>query len=91
VIGAEPGAVTGVTEADPADLSQAIQAYLGSGGPWWSASYVPAAGASVLVITVEPPAAGDRIRTLQREFQSYQAGAISVRRQAGPSRPFPAT
>ena len=81
VIGAEPGSVTGVTEADPADLSQAIQAYLGSGGPSWSASYVTAAGASVLLITVEPPAAGDRIRTLQREFQSYQAGAIFVRRQ----------
>lgn len=35
----------------------------------------------MLVITVEPPAAGDRIRTLQREFQSYQVGAIFVRRQ----------
>jgi hypothetical protein len=35
----------------------------------------------VLVITVEPPAAGDRIRTLQREFQPYLAGAIFVRRQ----------
>jgi hypothetical protein len=33
------------------------------------------------VITVEPPAAGDRIRTLQREFQPYLAGAIFVRRQ----------
>jgi hypothetical protein len=35
----------------------------------------------VLVITVEPPAAGDRIRTLQRDFQAYRAGAIFVRRQ----------
>jgi hypothetical protein len=81
VIGAEPGSVTGVTEVDPADLSQAIQIYLGSAGPSWSASYIPTAGTSVLVITVEPPAAGDRIRTLQREFQSYLAGAIFVRRQ----------
>lgn len=81
VIGAEPGSVTGVTEVDPADLSQAIQVYLGSAGPSWSPSYISAAGASVLVITVEPPAAGDRVRTLQREFQSYLAGAIFVRRQ----------
>ena len=81
VIGAEPGSVSGVTEVDPADLSQAIQVYLGSAGPSWSASYISAAWASVLVITVEPPAAGDRIRTLQREFQSYLAGAVFVRRQ----------
>lgn len=87
VIGAEPGSVTGVAEVDPADLSQAIQIYLGSAGPSWSASYIPTAGASVLVITVEPPAAGDRIRTLQREFQPYLAGAIFVRRQG---RTFPA-
>lgn len=81
VIGAEPGSVTGVAETDPADLSQWIQVYLGSAGPSWSASYIPVTGASVLVVTVEPPAAGDRIRTLQREFQSYLAGAIFVRRQ----------
>lgn len=81
VIGAEPGSLTGVAEVDPADLSQAVQVYLGSAGPSWSPSYIAVAGASVLVITVEPPAAGDRIRTLQREFQSYLAGAIFVRRQ----------
>ncbi len=81
MIGAEPGSVAGIDEVDPADLSQAIQTYLGSAGPSWSASYIPAARVSVLVITVEPPAAGDRIRTLQREFQPYLAGAIFVRRQ----------
>ncbi len=81
VIGVEPGSVSGVTEVDPADLDQAVQVYLGSGGPSWGAAYVHSAGRSVLVITVEPPAAGDRIRTLQREFQPYLAGAIFVRRQ----------
>ena len=81
VIGAEPGSATGVTEADPADLTQAIQVCLGSAGPSWSPSYIPASGVSVLVITVEPPAAGDRIRTLQKEFPPYKAGTIFVRRQ----------
>jgi type VI protein secretion system component VasK len=33
------------------------------------------------VVIVEPPAAGDHIRTLQREFQSNLAGAIFFRRQ----------
>ena len=45
VIGAEPGSVAGVAEVDPADLSQAIQIYLGSAGPSWSASYIPTARA----------------------------------------------
>jgi hypothetical protein len=81
VIGAEPGSIDGIAEIDPANLDQAVQAYLGSGGPSWSAAYVRSAGRSVLVITVEPPAAGDRIRTLQREFRPYLAGAIFVRRQ----------
>jgi Putative DNA-binding domain len=81
VIGVEPGSLSGVTEVDPADLDQAVQAYLGSGGPSWSAAYVGSGEASVLVITVEPPTEGDRIRTLQRQYQPYLAGAIFVRRQ----------
>jgi hypothetical protein len=32
------------------------------------------------VITVGPPAPGDRIRTLQKDFGSYLAGAVFVRR-----------
>lgn len=80
VIGAEPGAVTGVAEVDPAVLDQGIQAYLGSEGPAWGMSYVHKGAASVLVITVEPPAPGDRIRTLQKDFGSYLAGAVFVRR-----------
>jgi hypothetical protein len=80
VIGAEPGAATGVMEVDPAVLDQGVQAYLGTGGPAWGMSYVQKDAVSVLVITVEPPAAGDRIRTLQKDFSSYQAGAVFVRR-----------
>ena len=36
VIGAEPGRVTGVIEADPADLSNAIRPYLSAEGPVWT-------------------------------------------------------
>jgi hypothetical protein len=68
VIGAEPGVVTGVAEVDPAILDQGIQAYLGSEGPAWGMSYLRKDAVSVLVITVEPPRAGDRIRTLQKDF-----------------------
>ncbi len=78
VIGAEPGSISGVTEIDRADLDQAVQMYLGSGGLAWGAVYVCSGKASVLVITVEPPAWGDRIRTLQREFQQYPAGLIAT-------------
>ena len=82
VIGAEDGAVSGVTETDPASLTEALQPYLGSGGPTWGMSYVQHGGKSVLVIIVEPPKDGDRIRTLQKETegQKYRPGAIFVRR-----------
>jgi hypothetical protein len=76
VIGAEAGSVSGVTEIDPAALGQGVQPYLGSDGPSWGMAYVPAASKSVLVITVERPQPGDRIRTLQK----YRPGAVFVRR-----------
>lgn len=80
VVGAEPGAVSGVAEVDPAVLDQGIQAYLGSDGPAWGMNYIRKDASSVLVITVEPPAPGDRIRTLHRDFASYLAGTAFVRR-----------
>jgi hypothetical protein len=80
VIGAEPRSVTGVAEVDPAVLDQGIQAYLGSEGPAWGMSYVRCGAASVLVITVEPPVPGDRIRTLHQDFASYLAATVFVRR-----------
>jgi hypothetical protein len=64
VIGAEPGAVTGVAEVDPAVLDQGIRAYLGSEGPACGMSYVRKGGASMLVVTVEPPAPGHMIAGL---------------------------
>lgn len=91
VIGAEPGSVTGVTEVDPADLSQAVEVYLGSAGPSWSASYLHVGGASVLVITVEPPAAGTASAPCKGTSSRTWPVRYSSAARAGPSRPCPAT
>jgi hypothetical protein len=82
VIGAEPQRCGGVEEVDPADLDAGLRPYLGSDGPRWGLQYVTpnTPGDSVLVITVEPPRRGDRSSTLQREYDSYRAGTIYIRR-----------
>src|SRR5258708_7188798 len=91
VIGAEPGNLCGVTAIDPSDLDQGLQPYLGPEGPAWSPHYVQDGGVTVLVITVEPPRAGHRIFTLQKEFtvtnargdaKTYLAGTVFVRHRA---------
>jgi hypothetical protein len=80
VVGAEPGLVEGVTEVDPAQLGPAIQDYLGPDGPAWNFTYINAGPAKVLVITVEPPRSGDRIRTLNKESERHLRGTVLVRR-----------
>nr|WP_127893075.1 ATP-binding protein [Streptomyces sp. S10(2018)] len=79
-IGVEPGKVEGITTIDLADLDSGLQPYLGHQGPEWSANYVTLDDTPVLVMTVEPPQAGDPIHTLNKEFASYVAGMIFVRR-----------
>jgi hypothetical protein len=81
IVGAEPGRCAGVTEVDPAVLSQGMHPYLGAEGPGWAAQYVNRDGASVLVVSVEPPRLGNRIFTLCKEFPKYLAGTVFVRRQ----------
>jgi hypothetical protein len=81
IVGVEPRKYVGVSEVDPAVLDQALQQYLGSDGPGWSAHYVQSGGTSVVVVTVEPPRSGDRIFTLERELPKYRAGTVFVRRQ----------
>ena len=82
VIGAEPGLVKGVTEVDPAQLVAAIQDYLGPNGPTWDFTYIDVDSARVLVVTVDPPQPGDRIRTLAKETESPKnvRGAVLIRR-----------
>lgn len=50
-------------------------------------AYVEADSKSVLVVTVEPPQPGDRMRTLNKEADRYRRGAVFVRR---PGRTIPA-
>jgi hypothetical protein len=93
VIGAEPRSVAGITRIDPSGLGRGIQPYLGPNGPGWRAEYILHAGsASVLVITVDPPRSGDRIRTLDKETERPRnlRGTVLIRRpgetaQADPS------
>ena len=68
VVGAEPGAVAGVTVIDSAKLEQGVRTYLD--GPRWTPHYVQVDGKDVLVIAVEPPRPGDTIHTLLKEYSS---------------------
>ena len=81
VVGAEPGALHGLTTVDPAQFGQLIEPYFGgSDGPVWTPTYVGIGGVTVLVVTVEAPKPGDPIHTLRREFDKYRAGTVFVRK-----------
>lgn len=84
IMGAEPGNMPGIVPADPAVFCPLVQSYLGPDGPAWTLHYVENSGATALVVTVEAPAPGHRIFTLQKEFtrdgtRTYRAGTIFVR------------
>ena len=89
VVGMEPRNVVGMPSIDYADLQPQIEAYTGEDGPSWSPQQVTCEGQNILVITVEAPAAGDRIHPLRKSYQSDQRGerghdkgAILVRHHA---------
>lgn len=69
VVGAEPGEISGQTLPDNADLLTAIGRYAGRSFPLWDPRSVQVDDREVLVITVEPPRAGQRIALLQRGYQ----------------------
>jgi hypothetical protein len=90
VVGAEPGNCPGVGAADPADLSQGINAFLGPERPSWTMHYDSREGLLVLVLTVAPPRPGDPAFTLFKDLQvispggkrkDYPRGTIFVRHQ----------
>jgi hypothetical protein len=89
LVGVEPGNLVGLQPIDTAVLDQGLRAYLGSGGPQWSAEFVPFRGASVLMIIVEAPRWGDPIHCLHRDYRNFNAGAIFVRRRASTERADP--
>ena len=90
VVGAEPGNRRGITEADPADLSQGIDTFLGPDRPSWTMHYDDRSGLPVLVLTVAPPQSGDPAFTLFKDLEVvspdgkrkvYPRGTIFVRHQ----------
>ena|ERR1039457_4401396 len=88
VVGAEPENRRGVEAADPADLSQGIDTFLGPERPSWTMHYDDRDGLPVLVVTVAAPRPGDPVFTLHNELQvvspsgkqkEYPRGTIFVR------------
>ncbi|WP_440695508.1 hypothetical protein [Clavibacter nebraskensis] len=82
IIGAEPGRLHNVSIPDMADLEPGVQKYTSSDGPSWSGHAITVDGSTVLVIVVEPPAAGDHMHPLARQWDKHQAGTVFVRHQA---------
>lgn len=80
VIGAEPGAVPGVTSVDPADLEAKIRRFLGPDGPGWSAHYIQIGNKTVVVFAVAPPRWGNAIHMLVSGFGKYRETTVFVRR-----------
>ena len=69
VVGAEPGEICGQILPDNADLIMAVGRYAGRSFPLWDPRSVQIDGREVLVVTVEPPRAGQRIALLQKGYQ----------------------
>jgi hypothetical protein len=79
LVGVEPQTLRGIELIDPADLDKWISRYVGPDGPRWDAHFVALEATYVLVIEVAPPSAGDRVHTLEKGFDTFEAGAIFVR------------
>lgn len=81
VVGAEPKNLSGVTMPDPAKWIELVEVYLKGGvGPPWDWTILPLEGKDVLVLTVEPPKAGDPPWPLRKELSSYRSGTLFVRK-----------
>lgn len=80
VLGAAPGAVSGITPVDSAKLDDTVSVYAGKDGPQWSPDYVQVDGTTVLVVTVEPPQWGDTIFAFRKTFEGYANGDVFTRR-----------
>lgn len=77
VIGAEPGSISGQSAPDSAEVLNALRRYTGPGSPFWDQRTIDVDGTEVLVVTVEPPRAGDRIALLHKGFQGNRGGLIA--------------
>jgi hypothetical protein len=90
LIGVQPGSLSGTDLIDPAELEAGLRRYLGDPGPQWSFHNVTYQESHVALFVVEPPRWGDPIYCLEREFASYQAGAVFVRRKGSTHAASPA-
>jgi hypothetical protein len=77
VVGAEPGRIVGQAMPDNADILAAISRYAGRSFPLWDPRSVEVDGRQVLVVTVEPPRAGDRIALLQKSYQPPEKALVA--------------
>jgi hypothetical protein len=83
LLGVEPGNLCGVKPIDMAELEDGVSPYVGN-GPQWDPHYeIVEGGASVLVITVEPPRQGDPPFRLRREFSFTDDQGNQVHWQSG--------
>ena len=66
---------------DPAKWIELVEVYLkGEVGPSWDWTILPVDGKDVLVLTVDPPQAGDPPWPLRKEFGSHRSGTLFVRK-----------
>lgn len=91
IVGVEPGNLQGQAVPDSAELLNSLRRYTGHGFPLWDQRVVEVDGIEVLVITVEPPRAGDRIAMLQKNYQPAKGplsteGTIFVRQPGATER-----
>lgn len=85
IVGVEPRKVSGVERVDFAVLHDNVGKYTNS--VRWEPHYVEYGGKDVLVVVVEAPRDGDRMHTLQRDYEKYRAGTAFHR---GPGKTEPA-
>ena len=88
VVGATVGDIPGTDNWDGQQLEPLLNKYLGADGPVWAHANVDVDGKNVVVFTIEPPAAGDKIHTLRYTFSpdggkgGADEGTIFVRHNA---------
>lgn len=76
LIGVEPSALIGQEVPDSAELMNSIHRFTGPGQPLWDPRTVAVDKVNVLVITVEPPRAGDRIALLHKSHQPRKGSQV---------------
>lgn len=81
VIGLEPGRVTGTLSRDPARIHDAVQPLLTPPAPGWDIHPTTYRDKHVILVTVDPPSAGDPIHCIAKAAGNLvEDGRIYVRR-----------